>query len=388
MYDLLIKNGNVIDAAQRINKKADLAVQGTRIAALAESISPQEAKQVVDASGKIVTPGLIDGHCHVYAGVHSLSTHPDSAGVLQGITTVLDAGSAGQATFAGFPKYVIPTAQTTVFCFLHVNSLGLSVMPDELFDWREIDENAIAATVAANPSLIKGIKLRQVGKLIAANGVEVFKKAKGIAKDNKLPIMVHIGDHEKMVPGSVTREMLPLLEPGDILSHVYTPQQGNILLGKTKVIPELKEARDRGVIFDIAPGRLNFGFEVARLCLNEDILPTFIGSDVVEVSIRGPVYGLTNVMSRLMELGISLEQLIERATIIPARILGIDRAKGSLKPGMDADISVLEVLAGEWDAVDAVGKTLTMNKLIMPRLCVKAGKLIVSKPLAVPPQKK
>ncbi len=386
MYDLVIKNGTVIDPAQKIlNKKLDIAITGKKIAALAPDIVPGTAK-VLDASRYIVTPGLIDAHCHVYAGVNSLSAEPDSAGVLQAVTTVLDAGSAGQALFSGFPRYVIPTARTTVFCCLHANSTGLSVLP-ELNDWSEIDADAIRAVVEAHRGLIKAIKLRQVGRLIAANGIEVFKKAKQIAKDCGLPIMVHIGDPLKMVPARVTRELLPLMETGDILSHVYTPQQGNVLDEKGGFIPELKEAQARGVIFDIAPGRINFSFRVAQKCLDGGFLPTFIGSDVVEPSIRGPVYGLTFTMSRLLGLGLKLEQVIEMSTIRPARMLGIDKMKGSLKPGMDADVSMVEVLSGKWDALDAEGKTFTLNKLIMPRMCVKAGTLIPSNPPAVPEAK-
>jgi len=384
MYDLLIKGGKVIDPAQNIGRQMDVAIQGAKIAALAESISPQEARQTVDASNKIVTPGLIDAHCHVYANVHALSTDPDSAGVRQGVTTVIDCGSAGQATFGGFPKYVIPSAQTTVYCLLHAGSVGLSVMP-ELNDWSEIDAEAIKATIEAHRDLIKGIKLRLVGKLIAANGVEVFKKAKKIAKDNKLPIMVHIGDPDKQVPASVTRDFLPLMEAGDILSHIYTAQQGNVLQGTSGVIPEIKAAQERGVIFDVAQGRLNFSFRAAEQCLGAGIMPHMISSDVVAPSLTDRVYGLTAVMSRFLALGLKLEQLVQMTTINPARVFGIDSSKGSLKPGMDADVSIIEVVSSNWEPSDAEGKTRLVKDLIVPRLCVKAGKVIKSNPVAVPP---
>ena len=384
MYDLLIKGGKVIDPAQNIGRQMDVAIQGAKIAALAASISPQEARQTVDASGKTVTPGLIDAHCHVYANVHALSTNPDSAGVRQGVTTVIDCGSAGQATFGGFPKYVIPSARTTVYCLLHAGSVGLSVMP-ELNDWSEIDADAIKATIEAHRDLIKGIKLRLVGKLIAANGVEVFKKAKKIAKDNKLPIMVHIGDPNQQVPATVTRDFLPLMEAGDILSHIYTAQQGNVLDAKG-VIPEIKAAQERGVIFDVAQGRLNFSFRAAEQCLSAGILPHMISSDVVAPSLTDRVYGLTAVMSRFLTLGLKLEQLVTMTTINPARVFGIDDTKGSLNPGMDADVSIIEVVPGNWQAPDAEGKTKLVKDLIVPRLCVKAGKVIKSNPVAMPPK--
>jgi len=395
MYDLLIKGGKVIDPAQNINRKMDVAIEGTKIAALAENIPAKEARQVVDAKGKIVTPGLIDHHCHVYAYVNALGAEPDKVGVRQAVTTVVDAGSAGAATFGGFPKYVIPSARTTVYCYLHVSSVGLSVLP-EMKDWSEIDPDAIAATVKANRSLIKGIKLRLVGKFIAANGLEVFKRAKKIARDNKLPINVHIGDFDKttpeekgqprnLVPDTLTREFIPLMERGDILTHIYTSQQGNILLGKKGVIPEAKEAEARGVIFDVAPGRMNFSFRAAEQCLDAGIVPYIVSTDVVGPSLTDRIFGLTAVMSRFLSLGFKLEELVEKATINPARVLGIDAFKGSLKPCMDADVSIIEVVSAKWDCSDAEGKAREMDKLIMPRACVKAGKVIPSNPVAMPP---
>lgn len=394
MYDLLIKGGKVIDPAQNINKRMDIAIQGARIAALTESISPAEAHAVVDASGKIVTPGLIDAHCHVYVNVNPLGAHPDDAGVRQAVTTVIDAGSAGAATFGGFPKYVNTSAQTTVYCLLHVSSVGLSVLP-EMRDWSEIDADAIAATVKANRGLIKGIKLRMVGKFIAANGLEVFKRAKKIAKDNKLPINVHIGDFDKttpeeagekrnVVPATLPREFVPLMERGDILTHIYTAQRGNILLGDKGVIPEVKEAERRGVIFDMCPGRMNFSYRSAAQCLDAGVLPHIVATDVVQPSLSDRIFGLTAVMSRLLALGFKLEQLVEMTTINPARVYGIDNAKGSLKPGMDADVSIVEIVPANWEAPDAEGKTILVKELIMPRACVKAGKYIPSNPVALP----
>ncbi len=138
MYNLLIKGGRVIDPAQNIDDKLDTAISEGKIAKVAKDIPAQESERVVDARGKIVTPGLIDLHCHVYDSIYNNSVEPDAAGVRQGVTTVVDGGSAGQATFGGFPKYVIPSSRTTIFCFLHLGSLGLSVKP-ELRDWEEID---------------------------------------------------------------------------------------------------------------------------------------------------------------------------------------------------------------------------------------------------------
>ncbi|MFW6151254.1 MAG: amidohydrolase/deacetylase family metallohydrolase, partial [Chloroflexota bacterium] len=236
MYDLLIAGGTVVDPSQGINKKLDVAVRGGSIAALAENIPPGDARRVLDASGQLVTPGLIDAHCHVYAGVQALGIHPDSAGVLQAVTTINDGGSAGHAVFGGFPAYVIPSTRTTVMCFLHLCSTGLSAVP-ELNEWDEINPDAIGATVEAYPHIIKGIKLRQVGKLFATRGPDVIRKAREVAARYQLPIVLHIGDPDRQVPSAVTRETVPLMEEGDILTHVYTPQQGGIFDENHRIIP-------------------------------------------------------------------------------------------------------------------------------------------------------
>jgi len=383
MYDLLIKGGRVIDPAQNIDDRLDVAISGDKIAAVAKDISSLESRQIVDASGKIVTPGLIDLHCHVYDGGTKEGVEPDAAGVRQGVTTVVDAGSAGEAIFGGLPKYVIPAARTTVFCFLHLSSQGLTVMP-ELRDRAEIDLEATAATIEANLDIIKGVKLRLVGNLVASAGVEVVKMAKQTAKKFGLPIMIHIGDFYGQVSPTLTREFLPLMEAGDILSHVYTAQPGGVLRPDDTIMPELRAAMERGVILDVANGRRNFSSEVARKGMAQDIFPTTLSTDVVLPSITGPVYGLTITMSRFLALGLDMKQLVEKTTINPARALRIDNCKGSLKPGMDADVSILELLSGTWELVDAEQQVTEADTLIAPSMTVKSGQLIPAKPVAQP----
>jgi len=383
MYDLLIKGGRVVDPAQSIDDKLDIAISGDRIATVAKDIPSPESQTVVDAGGKIVTPGLIDVHCHVYDGGVKESVEPDAAGVRQGVTTVVDAGSAGQAIFGGFPKYVIPASRTTVFCFLHLGSQGLSVMP-ELRDWEEIDLDATAATIESHREVIKGVKLRLVGNIVAQAGVEVVKMAKETAKKFGLPIMVHIGDRNKQVSPTLTREFLPLMESGDILSHVFTVNLGSVLRPDGTVLPELREAMERGVVLDIANGRFNLSFEVARKGMSQGILPTTLSTDVTVPSIAGPVYGLTVTMSKFMALGLDLRQVIEMTTINPARVLGIEDRKGSLRPGMDADVSVLELLSGTWKLLDSEQQVLAASKLLAPDMTVKSGQLIPAQPVARP----
>ena len=383
MYDLVVKGGRVIDPAQNIDSIMDVAAAGGKVVKITADIPARESKQVFDATGKIVTPGLIDGHTHVYDAVLDFGASPDDAGVNQGVTTVVDCGSAGYATFGGFPKYVIPAAKTTIYCLLHIGSFGLSAMP-ELWYPEEINVAATEAVINANPGLIRGVKLRLVGKLLADRGVEVVKIAKATAKKFKLPLMVHIGDGNRWVSPTLTKEFLPLMEEGDILTHIYTGLLGGVLGDDGRVIPEFTAARDRGVILDSAHGRTNFTYFVARKMIEQGYLPDIVSTDLSKPSITGLVYGLTVTISKFLALGIPLEKIIAMTTINPAKAMSFADRKGSLKPGMDADISVLEIKSGKWQLFDCNKDLLEVNRLVVPVMTVKAGELILPKPVAWP----
>jgi len=385
MYDVLIKGGRVIDPAQNLDGALDVAINGDKIAAVSKDIPPQEGKQVIDAQGKIVTPGLIDMHVHCFDSIMKIALEPDVAGVKHAVTTVVDCGSAGQATFAAFTKHILPTARTSVFCFLHLCSLGLIPEP-ELKDWDEVDLDAMAETIGANKGLIKGVKLRLVGKLVASAGIEVIKTAKKIAGQFGLPIMIHIGDVDKQVPATLTPECLSVMEAGDILAHVYSGNQGGVLLPDGSISPELKAAMERGVILDPANGRSNFSFAVARKCMTEGILPTVIGTDLNHRCLKDRTYSLPVNMSRFMALGLDLNQVVAMTTINTARAIREEDKIGSLKPGMAADVSILELQSGAWTLVDTPGESIKIDKLLMPITTIKSGKAIQVEPVALPPK--
>ncbi len=383
MYDLLIKGGRVIDPAQNIDDKLDVAISGDKVAAVARDIPSSEGQKIVDAKDKIVTPGLIDIHCHIYDSVYRFCVEPDIAGVKQGVTTVLDCGTAGEATFEGFLRFIIPPARTRIFCFLHLCSLGLMPMP-ELRDWDEVNLKAMAATIEPHLDLIKGVKLRLVGKLMARAGVEVVKTAKKAARQFGLPIMIHIGDMDKQVSPTLTQETVPLLEPGDILNHIYSGKFGGPLRPDGTVMPEIKAAMERGVIMDTAIGHTNFNYEVARQSLAQGITPTTLSTDLTRLSLHGPTYNLPVTMTHFMGLGLDLKQVITMTTINPARALREESRIGSLKPGMEADVSILELLSGAWELQDSQQQTLEVNQMIMPRMTVKSGQVIPAQPVAQP----
>jgi len=380
-YDLLIKGGRIIDPAQHIDGLMDVAVSGAKIAGVHADIPAGEASNVIDASGRIVAPGLIDAHLHVYHRVLNNGADPEVVGVYQGVTTVVDGGSAGHAIFEGLPKHVIPATQTSVYCFLHIGSFGLSVMPELVYP-EEINTAATEAVLKKYPDLIKGVKIRLVGKLIAREGAAVLKTAQNTAKKLHLPLMVHIGDRAGGVSTKLTREILPLLEAGDILSHIYTALPGTLLGDDGRVVPELVDARDRGVVLDVAGGISNMAYPVAREMMAQGIYPTTISTDVTKSSLTGPVYGLTVTMSKFLELGLSLEEIIAMTTINPAKAMRIDDRKGSLNAGMDADISILEIQSGGWRFPDSHDGRLDVTKLIRPFMTVKAG--VPIPPLCMP----
>ncbi len=336
-----------------------------------------------NAKDKIVTPGIIDLHCHVAGSLLTMSVTPDTAGVNQGVTTVIDAGSTGEAIFGGFPQYVIPSSRTRVFCFLHLSSQGLAVMP-ELSDWDEINPEATASTIDSHRDLIKGIKLRLVGNIVARDGIRVVETAKKIAKQFGMPIMIHIGDLKKQVSPTLTQEVLPLLESGDILSHVYTAKYGSALRPDGKVLSELKEAMEKGVILDTALGKNNFSFEVARRFMDQGILPTTLSTDLGAHNLHHPVYGMTVTMSKFLSLGLNLNQVVKMSTINTARAIGEEDRLGSLRSQADADISISQIRSGKWRLEDSEQESIEVDKLIVPIMVIKKGQIISVKPDAQP----
>ncbi len=383
MYDLLIKGGRVIDPAQNVDGVFDVAINGQKIALVAKDISAAEGKQVLDAKGKIVTPGLIDMHCHIYDSIHDISIEPDIAGVKQGVTTVVDGGSTGHATFNAFPKYIIPPSKSTVFCFLHLSSLGQLLTP-ELRDWEEVDLEATRAVVNSNREIIKGIKLRLVGNTVASDGARVIKATRELARSLGLPMMVHIGDSKGLVPPEVTRELLGVMDAGDILTHVFTSNRGGILRPDGTVLPQLREAIDRKIVMEVAHGRRNLSFVVARKSMDQGILPTVLSTDINTLCLNGPVFGLAALMSKFMALGLSLDEVVKMSTINPARALSIDKQAGSLQCGMDADVSILEMLSGKWEMEDSIGQTMLTTSLLTPKTTIKSGLVIPAEPVAWP----
>jgi dihydroorotase len=376
MYDLLLKGGRVVDPANGLDGALDVAVEKGVIARVAPAIAHAEAARVIEVAGKIVTPGLIDVHAHVFEGVNRTGVNPDLAGVYAGVTTIVDAGSAGPATFGAFPRHIIPHCHTEIVPFLHICQTGLATLPDIIAESSvNLDDTVRVAT--QHRGLIRGIKARMVSPALEIMGMEMPRLAKRAAREAGIKLMVHIGDTEKRYDPNVIHPLLSLLEPGDILTHYFTPNPGGVLDANGKLVPEAREAADRGVWFDTAHGRMNFSFDVGRRIIEQGLLPHCISTDLTVPGRLHTVHSMTEMMTRFLGLGFTLPQVVTMSTANPAKAIGVGHRLGSLAVGRQADISVLEMQQGEWVVYDVLGTGLRVDRALAPHLTLKRGRVFM-----------
>jgi len=374
MDRLIKKGGTLIDPSLGMNGPSDVAIENGTIREVGLSIDPGNAHRIVEAVDYIVTPGLIDIHTHVYAGINANGADPDEVGVYAGVTTLVDAGSTGCDNFAGFPSYVVPKSKTEIICFLHICRTGLATQPD-IFSRESINLDATIRTVESNRDVIAGIKARMVSPALEIMGMEMPRLAKQAARDSGSSLMVHIGDTEQRYDPNVIRQLLPLMDEGDIITHLFTPNAGGVLDSNGRLVDEVKEARSQGIWLDTAHGRFNFSFDVGQRVLDQGLFPHCISTDVTAPGRSSMFLSLTEMMTRFMALGFSLEQVITMCTYNPAKALGQSHRIGSLSQGNQADVSILEVKAGDWLVRDSLGNSLTTDKAVIPVASVKRGEL-------------
>ena len=375
MYDLVLKGGTVLDPASGLDGTLDVAVENGKIARIAAAIPPDEAARVIDVGGKIVTPGLIDLHAHVFEGVNRNGVNPDLGGVHAGVTTIVDAGSAGAATFGGW-RHILPRCETEIIPFLHICQTGLATRPDIIAESSvNLDDTVEVAT--EHRGLIRGIKARMVSPALEIMGMEMPRLAKRAAREAGITLMVHIGDTEKRYDPKVIHPLLSLLEPGDILTHYFTPNPGGVLDGNGKLVPEAREAADRGVWFDTAHGRFNFSFDVGRRIIDQGLLPHCISTDLTVPGRMLTVHSMTEMMTRFLALGFTLPQVVTMSTANPAKAIGAEDRIGRLAVGRQADISVLSVERGDFVVYDILRAGLRVDRALAPYLTVKRGKVFM-----------
>jgi dihydroorotase len=369
--------------SQKLSAVRDLAISGHRVALIAEAIPPEQARQVLNARGKIVTPGLIDVHVHVYDGVAPLGIPPDPNCIAKGVTTVLDAGSSGAHTFPGFRKYIVNVADTRVHALLNISVVGQSTLSTdnqygELLNLAYINPELAIRTIERNRDVILGIKVRLSKNITGEHDLKVLGIAKDAAAAVKLPLMVHIGHSHSPV-----EQILDMLGKGDVLTHTFHGNAGGILDVGGRVLPAVRRAVQRGVNLDVGHGAGSFSFDVCEKALAQDVLPGTISSDLHEYNVRGPVFDLATTLSKFLHLGLTLDQVIERAATNPARTFGFPQGLGTLRAGSEADIAVFSLEEGGFSFVDALKQSRIGHRKLLPVATIKAGRLYGSASLPV-----
>lgn len=372
-YDLLIKGGRVIDPSQKLDAVRDVAISEGRIARIDTDIAADGARQVIQADGKIVTPGLIDLHAHVFPYAGPYGIEPDLYCLRRGVTTVVDTGTSGSLSFPAFRRFIIEHASTRIRVLLHVVSIGMIAgsTPNmgELEDLRYCNPKLAVETARENRDLIVGFKIRFSQMYTGPNDFEGMKRARAAADEASLPLMIHIGGSYSPLP-----KLLALMKKGDVVTHSFNSHPHGIVDRSGKVIPEVLEARERGVLFDVGHGAGSFSFAVMEKCLEQGFLPDTISSDLYSANIHGPVFDLVTTLSKFLRLGLSMDNVVQRATMNPARVFNFGAEIGTLRPGAEADVSVLELREGHFTFTDSDGKTREGRQKLEPIVTVRGGK--------------
>ena len=372
---MLIRSGTVIDPGQGLHGRHDVRLDVERIVELGDGLTPRPGEEVVDARDRLVLPGLIDLHVHVFWGASHYGIEPDPHCLGTGTTTVVDAGSAGAHTFAAFRRYVIDVSATRIVPFLNIGATGM-VSPDvgELEEIRHIDRAAALRTIEAHRDLIRGVKVRLSRDLVGANARVALKTARETGEAAGLPIMVHVGDTP--IP---LAEILDELRPGDVITHCYHGREEGILDTRGMVIQAARRAAARGVLFDVGHGKGSFSFRVARQALSQGFRPGTISSDLHVYNLDGPVFDLATTMSKFLHLGLSLDEVVALTTAAPAQVIGHDRALGTLRPGAAGDVTLLALREELSTLEDSVGERVEGTQRLVPSGTVRAGRWVPPK---------
>ena len=389
-FDLLIKGGEVLDPSQRLRGVRDIGMRNGVIEAVQADIPAERALRVISAAGRLVTPGLIDLHAHTYPYGSGIGIPADELVPHQGTTTAISAGDAGANNFAAFRRFIVASTRTRLYAFVHIANIGLTGFPiAELYNIDYARTEDAARTLAENADIVIGIKVRMSENVIAKHGLEPLKRAIRACELSGVPgakVMCHIGGVESR---QLMAQILDALRPKDILTHCYSgaPNLANDftnLVQDGKLLPAALEAKRRGVHFDVGHGGGSFDYTVAEAAIAQGAAPDTISSDIHVFSGNSPgMPYLTWVMSKFMNMGFSLEDVVRMATVNAANAIGKMPRLGTLQVGAPGDATILEVVEGPVEYVDT-GNNKRAGKVHIRPVQTVAGGIAFGRPYSAP----
>ena len=366
-YDTVITGGEMIDPGTNTIGRFDVAILDGLVAAVEPEIPADSARRRIDASGQIVTPGLVDLHTHVYWGATYWGIEPDPVAARTGVTTWIDVGSAGGYSFPGLREYIIEPSDVRVYALLNLSSIGLVAPTYELANPDYWDLDLAAGVIERNRDVILGIKARIDRRTTRGVGIEPLARARELADRVGLPLMTHIGTSPPTI-----QEVIPHLRPGDILTHCFTWQDMAIAGADGKVIPEIRELQEAGLILDVGHGTGSFGYEIAESMIAQGIRPNVISSDIHQMAVQGPMFDLPTTLSKFLNLGMSVPEVIACATVNAARAVRLDHV-GTLAIGAPADIALFRIEEGDYRFYDVRMHERSGDKLLVNTLTLVDG---------------
>jgi dihydroorotase len=379
-FDLLLRNADVLDPSQGLRGKRDIGIRYGLIEAMEPSIAPERANRVMDAAGKLVTPGLIDLHAHTYPFGSAIGIPADELVAHQCTTTVVSAGDGGANNIAAWRRFVAPGSRTRQYAFVHIAVAGLAGFPvPELYNIDYAQVEVTARALAENADMVLGVKVRMSENVIARHGIEPLKRAIAACERSGVPgakVMMHIGG---VADRALMSQLLDMLRPGDVLTHCYSGApniagEATNIVQDGKLLPAALAAKKRGVVFDIGHGGGSFDYTIAEAAIAQGCPPDTISSDIHVFSANTPgMPYLPWVMSKFLGLGFTLDQVVAMATQAPARVIGKLPKLGTLQIGAPADLSLLEIVDGPVSFVDTRNNKREGQRYLKPAGTITAG---------------
>ena len=368
---MIIRKVTPLNSPNTGSQPIDLEIEEGKITRLGPQLDNPKGLQEYAFENALISKGWVDLHVHVYFGATDISIRPEQAGLETGVTTLVDCGSAGEANFVGFSEFIAKQAKERLFAFLNIGSIGLVAcnrISELSLGFRSVNVERTLKTIENYPDLIRGIKCRASQVITGDLGAEAVRVARKVARIAGLPLIVHVGE-----PPPLLEDVLDLLEEGDVVTHAFHGKPGGNLMEDPRALAAVHEARARGVLLDVGHGAASFSFKVMRFAREQGIETDLISTDLHRNSIKGPAYDLPTTLSKLLNLGMPLDQVIAAGSTRPSSFLDPTEGEDWLKVGQNADLTVFRVDEANISVEDSLGDHLTLTQLIHPLLAVQGS---------------